>query len=152
MYQQQRGVSVFVRALLCVLAGIVVLEAGPVRAQDLDAGKSGQRLYATNCSSCHRSPRSLAKHTNAWTLAYFLRQHYTASSQQASVLTNYLLSVNSVSSRDGQKAGGPQQSLLSWLGWPFDSGQKQPKATKRSKAAPKQSAAPARSVSDAPNR
>jgi hypothetical protein len=75
---------VFVRVSLCVLGGIVALEAGPVRAEDLDAGKSGPRLFATSCSFCHRNG----------SLAYFLRRHYTASSQQASVLTGYLLSLD----------------------------------------------------------
>lgn len=143
-----------VRVLLCVLGGIVALEAGPVRAEDLDAGKSGPRLFATSCSFCHSSPRALAKQTNAWSLAYFLRQHYTASSQQASVLTGYLLSVNNVAPREKQRAaaGGPQQSILSWFGWPSDSGRKQPKTTKRVKAASPQPAAAAPAVPAVPNR
>ena len=40
---------------------MMLLNAGPARAQDLDAGKSGQRLFATNCATCHRTPRGLAK-------------------------------------------------------------------------------------------
>jgi hypothetical protein len=153
-------VSVFVRVLLCVVVSMA-LEAGPVRAEDLDAGKSGARLFATSCSSCHRSPRALTKRTNAWSLAYYLRQHYTASSQQASVLTAYLLSVDNGAAREKQKAAavGPQQSpprdkqkaaaaaphqsFLSWLGLPSDSGRKRPKTTKRVKAVSHQPAAPA---------
>jgi mono/diheme cytochrome c family protein len=110
--RQQRGVSVLVRVLLCVLVAMGALEAGPLRAEDLDAGKSGARLFATSCSSCHRSPRALTKRTNAWSLASYLRQHYTASSQQANVLTAYLLSVDNGAAREKQKAAavGPQQS------------------------------------------
>ena len=153
--------SVFVRVLLCVLVGMGALEAGPLRAEDLDAGKSGARLFATSCSSCHRSPRALTKRTNSWSLAYYLRQHYTASSQQANVLTAYLLSVDNGAAREKQKAAAvgpqqsparekqkatavaPQQSFLSWLGLPSDSERKRPKTAKRAKAASGQPAAAA---------
>jgi hypothetical protein len=142
---------VFVRVLLCVVGAVVALEAAPVRAEDLDAGKSGQRLFATSCSFCHRNPRNLARQTNAWSLAYFLRQHYTTSSQQANLLTAYLLSVNTGASRDKQRAApsAPQQSLLSFFGLPSDSGRKQPKAVKRAKAV---SQPPATAVPAAPER
>jgi mono/diheme cytochrome c family protein len=166
--KQQRGVSVFVRVLLCVLVGIGALEAGPLRAEDLDAGKSGARLFATSCSSCHRSPRALTKQTNSWSLASYLRQHYTASSQQANVLTAYLLSVDNAAAREKQKAAAvgpqqsparekqkaaaaaPQQSFLSWLGLPSDSGRKRPKTIKRAKAASGQPTAAAPAAPDVP--
>jgi hypothetical protein len=157
---RQRGVSVFVRVLLCVLGAIAALEAGPgpVRAEDLDAGKSGARLFATSCSSCHRSPRTLAKQTNAWSLAYFLRKHYTASSQQANVLTAYLLSVDTAAPGEKKKAApsAPQQSILGLFGWPSDGARKKPKTTKRVKTVSRPPAAaaptaPAPAVPDTPN-
>ena len=125
--------------------GIVALEAGPVRAEDLDAENLALGSSQPAVRLCHRSPHALAKRTNAWSLAYFLRQHYTASSQQASVLTGYLLSVNNAASREKQRAVavGPQQSLLSWLGLSSDSGRKRPKTTKRVKAVSPQPAAAA---------
>ncbi|HKA75270.1 MAG TPA: c-type cytochrome [Xanthobacteraceae bacterium] len=84
-----------------VLAGMLMLDAGPVRAQDLDAGKSGQRLFATNCAACHRTPRGLAKGRNRILLFYFLRQHYTASQTSAAELTAHLLAAG-----EAPRAGG----------------------------------------------
>ena len=81
------------RVALFLLAMIVALNGGPLRAQDLDSGKSGQRLFASNCSSCHRTPRGLAKRTNRISLFYFLREHYTASQASANELTAYLMAV-----------------------------------------------------------
>jgi len=93
-----------------VLAGMLVLDAGPVRAQDLDAGKSGQRLFATTCASCHRTPRGLAKGRNRFSLFYFMRQHYTASQTSAAELTAYLLAAGEAPRAGGKStARRPQQ-------------------------------------------
>lgn len=150
--QAAEGRTVFVRVLLCVLASMVGLADGPVRAEDLDAGKSGPRLFATSCASCHRNPRSLAKQTNSWSLNLFLRKHYTASSQQANALTAYLLSADNAAPREKRKAAaaGPQPSILSWFGWPSDSGRKPRKPAKRAKAVSHQPAAAAPAVPDPP--
>jgi len=88
-----------------VLAGMLVLDGGPVRAQDLDAGKSGQRLFAANCASCHRTPRGLAKGRNRFSLFYFMRQHYTASQTSAADLTAYILAAG-----EAPRAGGKSTS------------------------------------------
>ena len=40
---------------------IGALTVGPAQAQNLDQDKSGAKLFATNCTDCHRSPRGLAK-------------------------------------------------------------------------------------------
>jgi hypothetical protein len=63
---------------------------GTAWAQDLDQGKSAQKLFAGGCSTCHKSPRGLAKGRISWTLSNFLRQHYTSSPESAQVLTAYL--------------------------------------------------------------
>jgi hypothetical protein len=76
-----------------VVTGFVVLSITPLRAQDLDAGKSGRELYAANCSSCHRSAPALARRTDAYTLYSFLRDHYTASRAMAAEVTAYLTAV-----------------------------------------------------------
>jgi mono/diheme cytochrome c family protein len=70
------------------------LTSGPVRAENLDEGKSGATLFAATCASCHRSPRGLAKNRFSWTLSLFLQQHYTSSAASAQVLTAYLQSVD----------------------------------------------------------
>ena len=60
-------------------------------AEDLDAGKPPGRLFSTNCTGCHNSPRGLARDMNARALSDFLRQHYTTGTSTASVLAGYLL-------------------------------------------------------------
>jgi mono/diheme cytochrome c family protein len=80
-------------------------------AQDLDQGKSAQKLFAGGCSACHRSPRGLAKGRISWTLSSFLRQHYTSSPESAQVLTAYLQSVDAPPARPKPAAarrGRPQ--------------------------------------------
>ena len=73
---------------------VAALTSGPVRAENLDAGKSGATLFTATCASCHRSPRGLAKNRFSLTLSYFLQQHYTSSATSARVLTAYLQSVD----------------------------------------------------------
>jgi hypothetical protein len=82
------------RRLASLIIIIGVLAGGPARAQDLDQGKSGAKLFATTCTGCHRSPRGLANERFSWTLSYFLRQHYTSSAASARALTAYLQSVD----------------------------------------------------------
>ena len=55
-------------------------------AEDLDAGKPPARLFSTNCTGCHNSPRGLARDMSARALSDFLRQHYTTGASTASVL------------------------------------------------------------------
>jgi mono/diheme cytochrome c family protein len=87
------------RSLLA--AGVIsVLIAGTARAQNLDQGKSGARLFADGCATCHRSARGLAKDRFSLTLFLFLQKHYASNSSSAWALTSYLESVDSV--RRGQ--------------------------------------------------
>ncbi len=142
---------VYAYGLLFFLGIHVALEAGPARAEDLDAGKSGQQLFAAGCSSCHRTPRGLSKRTNTWSLAYFLRQHYAASQASANELAAYLASVDNVASRGKQKpAAGGQQSILNWLGLSSDNGRNQRKPGNRIEPARDRLAAPPRPMSDIP--
>ena len=78
-----------------ILAGLLVLTLGGAldvaRAQqDLDAGKTPQQIFSSNCSTCHRSPHGLVKSGG---VAGFLRQHYTTGSGMASALAGYLSSL-----------------------------------------------------------
>jgi mono/diheme cytochrome c family protein len=85
--------SAFWRATT-ILVGLLSAAAGrPAHAEDLDAGKSGPALFASNCSACHHTPRGLAKHANSWALRNFLDVHYTTSRSQATDLAAYLLAV-----------------------------------------------------------
>ena len=77
-----------------VIVIVATLTSEPVRAENLDEGKSGATLFTTTCASCHRSPRGLAKNRYSWTLSSFLRLHYTSNAGSAQVLTAYLQSVD----------------------------------------------------------
>jgi hypothetical protein len=62
------------------------------RAQvNIDAGKSSAEMYASDCATCHKTPRGLAAGKNSLMLSSFLREHYTASRDQASALAAYVL-------------------------------------------------------------
>jgi hypothetical protein len=102
----------FGRAASFLLGLSVVLGAAPLRAQDLDTGKSAERLFASNCAACHRSPRGLAKQ-NRLSLFFFLRQHYTSSQASASELATYLAAMSVEARRARQKSTadkGPPRS------------------------------------------
>nr|WP_244568001.1 hypothetical protein [Bradyrhizobium erythrophlei] len=76
------------------LGTILVLTGGAAHAQNLDQGKSAAKLFADGCSSCHRSPRGLAKGRFRLTLFLFLQDHYATSSSSAWALTSYLESLD----------------------------------------------------------
>ena len=80
--------------LASLIIVIVALTGSHARAQALDDGKSGAKLFAAVCADCHRSPRGLAKDRFSWTLSYFLQQHYTSGAASAQALTAYLQSVD----------------------------------------------------------
>jgi mono/diheme cytochrome c family protein len=89
-----RVMSALDTGLASLIIVIVALTGGHARAQSLDEGKSGAKLFTAVCADCHRSPRGLAKGRFSWTLSYFLRQHYTSSAASAQALTAYLQSVD----------------------------------------------------------
>jgi mono/diheme cytochrome c family protein len=98
------------RLLSLVIIVIAALTTGPVRAENLDAGKSGATLFATTCADCHRSPRGLAKNRFSFALSLYLQQHYTSSAASAQVLTAYLQSVEAP--RGKPQPGPPSASAL----------------------------------------
>jgi len=57
------------------LALIVALASAPARAQNIDEGKSGAKLFAESCANCHNSPRGLDKDGLSVALWYYLGQH-----------------------------------------------------------------------------
>jgi mono/diheme cytochrome c family protein len=78
---------------LLAVAVMVALTGAAIGAQNLDAGKSGQKLFAEGCSSCHRSARGLAKGRFKLTLYLFLQKHYSSGSSSAWALASYLETV-----------------------------------------------------------
>lgn len=85
--------SVIRRGLLSLMT-MVVVTSGTARSEDLDQGKSGAKLFASNCAQCHSSPRGLAKGRFSWTLSGFLEEHYTSGSASAQALAAFLQSAD----------------------------------------------------------
>jgi hypothetical protein len=81
----------------CVVAFSAALSVGDVaQAQNLDQGKSAPQLFSNGCTACHRSPRGLANGRIKLTLYMFLKQHYSAGSDEAWALADYLESAGDV--------------------------------------------------------
>jgi mono/diheme cytochrome c family protein len=78
---------------MCALIG-PLLDSTGAQAQNLDEGKSAQRLFADTCVNCHRSANGLAKGRFRPTLFLFLQDHYTASKSEAWELSSYLAAVD----------------------------------------------------------
>jgi len=78
-------------AKLVGLGAMLALAGGAAHAENLDAGKSAQALFASTCSACHSSPRGLAKDRGPSGLASFLQEHYTSGPQSAASLAGYLI-------------------------------------------------------------
>jgi hypothetical protein len=70
----------------------VGLVAGMARAEDFEAGKSAAKIFDSDCVTCHRSPRGLARGMGSRALVDFLREHYTTGLGPANELANYLQS------------------------------------------------------------
>ena len=90
------------RALSLATVTLLVgcLTAGALLAvENLEAGKTPSQIFSGTCNACHKSPRGLLKTVPASSLPGFLRQHYTTSSDMASVLASYLVSNGAADTR-----------------------------------------------------
>jgi hypothetical protein len=91
----------------------------PAIAQNLDQGKSGARLFADSCATCHHSARGLAKNRVRLTLFLFLKDHYSTGSGSAWELASYLESVDTPQ-RGRSRPGSPKPSRsATWTGGPI---------------------------------
>jgi hypothetical protein len=102
------------RCGLLVLAVVIATGGSVAVAQNLDQGKPAPKLFAESCSSCHRSPRGLAKGRFHLTLYLFLQKHYSSGSNSAWALTSYLESIDSgkrVAAKSAAKTGASRSSL-----------------------------------------
>jgi hypothetical protein len=97
------------RALSLATVALLVgcFAAIPVQAQNLEAGKSPSQIFAGTCAVCHKSPRGLLKTVAAGSLPGFLRQHYTTSSDMASLLSAFVISNGANDTR--YVGGAPRQ-------------------------------------------
>jgi mono/diheme cytochrome c family protein len=74
--------------------GVAVTVCAAARAENLDEGKSGPKLFADTCAACHHNARGLAKGRFSVTLFLYLQQHYASNSSSAWALTSYLESLD----------------------------------------------------------
>jgi hypothetical protein len=95
-------------SLATVMLLIGGFAAAPVRAQNLEAGKSPSQIFSGTCTACHKGARGLLKTVAPGSLPGFLRQHYTTSSEMASVLSAYLISNGATDTR--YTGGQPKQA------------------------------------------
>jgi hypothetical protein len=98
------GRALILAAVMLLIGG---LAAPPARAQNLEAGKSPSQIFSGTCTACHKGARGLLRTVAPGSLAGFLRQHYTTSSEMAGVLASYLISNGATDTRyqGGQPKG-----------------------------------------------
>jgi hypothetical protein len=94
-------------ATVTLLIGCFMAVPGPAQAQNLEAGKSPSQIFAGACSACHKTPRGLLRTIPPGSLPGFLREHYTTSSDMASLLSGYLISNGAADTRYGSGQGRP---------------------------------------------
>src|SRR3954454_12442962 len=86
-------------ATVTLLIGCFTAGCAVAQLTNLEAGKSPSQIFAGTCNACHKSPRGLLKTVPASSLSGYLRQHYTTSSDMASVLASFLVSNGATDTR-----------------------------------------------------
>src|ERR1043165_8757530 len=97
------GRIVLLGAIVATVAGIAGLRAQTQLADPKDA----QKIFASPCSACHKSPQGLAK---SGQVAGFLRQHYTTGPEMSAAMAAYLVAAGSGPARKdkGEKSAATQ--------------------------------------------
>jgi hypothetical protein len=115
--------------------------AGPAGAEDFEAGKSAAKIFESDCVTCHRSPRGLAKGMGTRALIDFLREHYTTGLGPANELATYLES-GTADGEDrraprpgGEKPRAGDQHERSQTAAPSDSDADQPSSVRKHRRA-----------------
>ena len=140
-------------SLAAVTLLIGCLAAVPAQAQttNLEAGKSPSQIFAGTCTACHKGARGLLKTVSPGSLPGFLRQHYTTSSEMASLLSAFLISNGATDTRyvGGQakgakdaKSDGKPAEQLDRFGRRARPGAPAQEAAKPPETAPQQAAKP----------
>src|SRR5580658_6978135 len=81
------------------------------QATNLEAGKSPSQIFAGTCNACHKGPRGLLRTVSPGSLPGFLRQHYTTSSDMASLLSAFLVSNGATDTRGSPSKPGTDAKL-----------------------------------------
>jgi hypothetical protein len=132
-------------SLATVMFLVGCLAAVPAQAQNLEAGKSPSQIFAGTCSLCHKSSRGLLKTVPPGSLPGFLREHYTTSSDMASLLSAFLISNGANNTRYGgtQPADAKPEAKPAGLSDQFDwRGRRLPGTTPRQDDGAKPTAEP----------
>jgi hypothetical protein len=80
------------RGLTPLIGLLVGLLPAMAHAQtDIDQGKTPAQIFASDCATCHKSPRGLAAGKGSLMLRSFLAEHYTSNKDQAAALAAYVL-------------------------------------------------------------
>ncbi|MEA2865642.1 MAG: hypothetical protein QOE39_357 [Bradyrhizobium sp.] len=146
-------------ATVMLLIGCFVAAPAEVQAQNLEAGKSPSQIFAGTCTACHKSPRGLLRTVPAGSLPGFLREHYTTSSNMASLLSAFLISNGATDTRylanqpkqdkdkdkdakpEAKPAAGPLEQLDRW-GRRLRPAAAPPQETAKPETGPQQAAKP----------
>src|SRR5579884_3780812 len=78
--------TVALGAMVLALSGAVAWAQ-----EDLEQGKTGAQMFASDCAICHKSAQALVK--EGYPTEAFLRAHYTSGREMAAALFAYLRSV-----------------------------------------------------------
>jgi hypothetical protein len=88
----KRENSTVFRRLAPAIGLFVGLAPAMTHAQtNIDQGKTPAEIFASDCATCHKTARGLASGKSSPILTGFLREHYTASSDQAAALAAYVM-------------------------------------------------------------
>jgi hypothetical protein len=93
------------------MAMLMLALATPSQAQEnLDSGKTGAQIFASDCALCHKTPQGLIKSGGLFGLSGFLREHYTASQETANVVAKYLESLPNGPTPAVKRTGSPKRA------------------------------------------
>jgi len=93
-------------AIALVPALVLGLVPAIARAQvNIDQGKPAAEIFESDCGTCHKTARGLANGKNSLMLSSFLREHYTASRDQAAALAAYVIGAGGNAPAPSQKPG-----------------------------------------------
>src|ERR1700739_3661035 len=94
--------AIWCGGILLALGFAALLFLAPARALNLDQGKSGARLFADSCVTCHHRAKGLTNGRFRLSLYLFLQQHYASHSSAAWELPSYL--------EPGDEGGRPRRA------------------------------------------
>src|SRR5215471_8655223 len=109
--------------MACLAAASLQISAADAQG-NIDAGKTPAQIFGDTCAGCHRSARELKRAS-----ASFLRSHYTAGSDEAAAMANYLAGVGGNEPRSSAAAQSqPKRASADAAKQPARAAAEQPKS------------------------